>query len=69
MNVSILSAKLNAESTLTEQPGMKDSAFISGTINCLGNKAGSYDIIVGWDYDSVSNYMEFGETEPAEYIP
>ena len=40
-----------------------------GTVSSFGNKGGSYDIIIGRDYDSVSNYMEFGETEPAEYIP
>lgn len=33
-----------------------------GTISSFGNRAGSYDIIVGRDYDRVSSFMEFGET-------
>lgn len=40
-----------------------------GTVSSFGNKAGSYDIIVGMDYDRVSSYMEFGETAPTTYIP
>lgn len=33
-----------------------------GTISSFGNRAGSYDIIVGRDYDRVGSFMEFGET-------